>query len=104
MPALRFFLDTHDRSRNTFPASLSVTEFEGFFALYQQACQAEGVIPVRLHVGLAEGRAFCLNLAPDGDAVRRAHERVGLPFDSITEVSMATPGDIFLRGSAGTPA
>ena len=31
------------------------------------------------------------------DAVRRAHERVGLPFDSITEVSTATPGDTFFR-------
>ena len=29
------------------------------------------------------------------DAVRRAHERVGLPFETITEVTTVTPGDFF---------
>jgi hypothetical protein len=48
---------------------------------------AEGVINLKVHLGLGVGRAFCVNLAPDADAVRRAHERVGLPFDTITEVS-----------------
>ncbi len=100
MPAMRFFLDTHDRTRDTFPASLSVTEFEGFYPQYEQACLAEGVVPLRLHVGLEAGRAFCLTMAPDAEAVRRAHERIGLPFDSITEVATATPGDIFFRRPA----
>jgi hypothetical protein len=45
------------------------------------------VVPLRVHVGYDEGRAFCFTMAPDADAVRRAHERVGLPFDSITEVA-----------------
>jgi hypothetical protein len=31
------------------------------------------------------------------DTHDRAHERVGLPFDSITEITTATPGDTFLR-------
>jgi hypothetical protein len=97
MQAMRFYLDTHDRSRNTFPAKLSVPEFEAFYALYEQACYAEGVVPVRIHVGIEEGRAFCLNMASDADAVKRVHERVGLPFDSITEITTATPGDIFFR-------
>jgi hypothetical protein len=34
-------------------------------------------------------------MAPSAEAVRRAHERVGLPFDDITEVVTSTPGDIF---------
>jgi hypothetical protein len=34
-------------------------------------------------------------MAPDADAVRRAHDRVSFPFDSITEVTTTTPGDIF---------
>lgn len=97
MQAMHLFLDTHDRSRNTFPDQLSVPEFEAFYAQYEQACYAEGVVPLRIHVGLEEGRAFCLNLASDAEAVRRVHERVGLPFDSITEVTTATPGDIFFR-------
>jgi len=97
MQALRFFMDTHDRNRDSFPAQLSEAQFEAFFAQYEQACQAEGVVPLRIHLGLAEGRAFCFTMAPDAAAVRRAHERVGLPFDSITEVTTATPGDLFLQ-------
>jgi hypothetical protein len=100
MQPMHFFIDTHDQSSNTFPAGIGVKEFEGFYATYLKACQAEGVVPIRLHVGYAEGRAFCLNMAPDADAVRRAHERAGLPFDSITEVLMATPGDTFFRPQA----
>lgn len=97
MQAMRYFLDTHDRSRGTFPAQLTPEEFEVFFAQYEAACQAEGVIPLRTHVGYAEGRAFCLNLAPDVEAVCRAHARVGLAYDEITEVTTATPGDTFFR-------
>lgn len=104
MQAMRFFLDTHDRSRQTFPASLSVTDFEAFYPQYQQACQAEGVVPLRIHLGLEAGRAFCLTMARDAEAVRRAHERIGLPFDSITEVTTATPGDVFFRHPPCTPA
>ncbi len=97
MQAMRFFIDTHDRDQKTFPAQLSPEQFQGFFAQYEQACAAEGVVPLRIHVGLEAGRAFCFNMAPDADAVRRAHERVGLPYDSITEVTTATPGDLFFQ-------
>jgi len=97
MEAMRFFIDTHDSTRNTFPAGLTPEDFEGFYARYEAACYAEGVVPLRVHVGYEAGRAFCFNMAPDADAIRRAHERVGLPFDSITEVSTATPGDTFFR-------
>lgn len=97
MQAMRFYLDTHDRKLKTFPEQLSKEDFEGFFAKYEEACYAEGVVPLRVHVGYEDGRAFCLNMAPDADAVKRAHSRVGLPFDSITEVSTATPGDMFFR-------
>lgn len=92
---LKFFLDTHDREHQTFPAKISPQEFEQFYAKYKEACYAEGVIPVRLHVGYDDGRAFCLTMAPSEEAVRNAHKRVGLPFDTISEVVMATPGDAF---------
>jgi hypothetical protein len=97
MQAMRFFVDTHDRTRQTFPARIGPAEFEGFFAQYEQACAAEGVVPLRVHVGFEEGRAFCFNMAPDAQAVERAHARVGLPYDSITEVTTATPGDMFFH-------
>lgn len=100
MKPLRYFIDTHDKSDGSFPEALTPDQFEGFFAQYQEACRAEGVIPVRIDLSYDDGRAFCLNLAEDADAVRRAHTRVGLPFATITEVTSATPGDTFNRRQA----
>jgi hypothetical protein len=92
---MRFFVDTHDRSRGTFPEKISAKEFEAFFEKYEQAAYEEGVVVLRIHLALEAGRAFCFNMAPDADAVRRLHEKVNFPFDSIVEVTTATPGDIF---------
>ncbi len=100
MQTMKFFMDTHDQAEQTFPAGLSTEQFEGFLAKYELACQAEGVVLLRVHVGMEAGRAFCFTMAPDADAVRRAHERVGLPFSGITEVATATPGDIFFNRKA----
>ncbi|WP_413203557.1 DUF4242 domain-containing protein [Rhodospirillum sp. A1_3_36] len=97
---MRLFIDTHDQTKGTFPKGLTPEGFEGFYVGYEQACAEEGVIIIRTHVGYAEGRAFCLNMAPDAEAVRRAHEKAGLPFDSITEVSTASPTDSFFRRPA----
>ncbi|MGD9807981.1 MAG: DUF4242 domain-containing protein [Deferribacterales bacterium] len=95
MKPLKFFIDTHDKENQTFPAKISPAEFEQFYAKYKEACYEEGVIPVRLHVGYDDGRAFCLTMAPSEEAVKNAHKRVGLPYDTISEVVMATPGDAF---------
>ena len=100
MQTMRFYIDSHDRDTGTFPAQLSPEDFRGFYALYEAACAEEGVVPLRTHVGFEEGRAFCFNMAPDAEAVRRVHEKLGLPFDSITEVTTATPGDMFFRRNA----
>ena len=97
MEKLRFFMDTHHREQGTFPENLSPVDFAAFYSGYEKACQEEGVIPIRAHIGFDDGRAYCFNMAPDADAVRRAHEKVNLPFDSITEVTTATPGDMFLQ-------
>ncbi len=100
MQSLKFFIDTHDVNNDTFPAGLTTEGFEEFFEQYEQACYEEGVVPLQVHVAYEDGRAFCFTMAPDADAVRRAHERVGLPFDSISEVTTATPGDTFFRRAA----
>lgn len=100
MKPMRFFIDTHNSANQTFPAALSPDAFEGFFIKYEEACRAEDVVLLRVHAGLESGRAFCFTMAPDADAVRRAHERVGLPFDEITEVITATRGDAFFRAKA----
>jgi hypothetical protein len=57
----------------------------------------EDVIPLRIHLNYEDARAFCFTMAPDAEAVQRAHQRVGLPFDSITEVKTVTPGDTFFQ-------
>ncbi len=95
MQTMRFFVDTHSIESETFPEGLGAEDFRGFYAKYLEACQEEGVVQLRVHLGLEEGKAFCFNMAPDADAVRRAHEKAGLPFDNITEVETATPGDLF---------
>lgn len=100
MSQLKLFIDTHDKGNGTFPVGLTPQQFEGFYAKYEAACQAEGVIPMGTHVGYRDGKAYCLNLAPDADAIRRAHERVGLPFDEVTEVQTASPTSTFFRRSA----
>lgn len=97
MQNLRLFIDTHDKNNKTFPDQLSREQFTAFFSTYEAACREEGVVVLRTHVGFGDGRAFCLTMAPDAEAVRRAHERVGLPFDSITEVETADPADTLLR-------
>ncbi len=100
MQPMKFFLDTHDQTKKTFPGGISKEDFAAFFAKYEKAAREEGVVILRVHVGFEEGRAFCFNMAPSADHVRRAHEKVGLPFDSITEVTTATPGDLFFRAQA----
>jgi len=100
MKKMKLYIDTHDAENGTFPAGITSEDFRAFMTKYEEACAAEGVVILRTHVGLEEGRAFCFNMAPDAEAVRRAHERVGLPFDSITEVNTVQPGDLFFEHTA----
>jgi hypothetical protein len=100
MQPMKFFLDTHDQRTNTFPGGIAKQEFAQFFAKYEAACREEGVVVLRAHVGLGEGRAYCFNMAPTAEHVRRAHEKAGLPFETITEVVTATPGDLFFQPQA----
>jgi hypothetical protein len=91
---MRYFIDTHDHRSGTFPGGITKPDFASFFPQYEKEARDEEVVVLRTHVALADGRAFCLNAAADADAVRRAHEKAGLPFDSISEVLTVTPGDL----------
>ena len=95
MQAMKFFLDTHDQRSETFPAGITKEQFADFYPKYEKACREEGVVNLRIHVGFEAGRAFCLNMAPSADHIRRAHAKVGLAIDTITEVTTTTPGDLF---------
>ena len=97
MQPMKFFIDTHDQRSKTFPAGISPAQFAEFFAKYERVCREEGVVVLRTHVGLEDGRAYCFNMAPSAEHVRRAHDKAGLPFETITEVTTATPGDLFFR-------
>jgi hypothetical protein len=99
MQPMKFFLDTHDQRNETFPAGITPAQFAEFYSKFEKACREEGVVNLRAHVGFEDGRAFCFNMAPSADHVRRAHAKAGLPFDTITEVTTATPGDMFFQPS-----
>ncbi|XOB61274.1 nickel-binding protein [Campylobacterota bacterium DY0563] len=93
---MKFFIDTHDKEKGTFPAEITPKQMEGFYKKYEAACEEEGVVSLRIHVGFEDGKAYCFNMAPNAKAVENVHIKVGLPFDSITEVSTITPADLEL--------
>lgn len=95
MQRMRFFIDVHSRESGTFPAAITRDEFDAFFSNYERACREVGVVVLRAHVGFDDGRAYCFNMAPSAEHVARAHTLAGLPFESITEVTTATPGDLY---------
>lgn len=95
MQEMRYFIDAHDRRNGTFPFQISKDDFASFFRKYEAACREEGVVLLRVHVGLEQGRAYCFTASPSVEAIQRAHDRMGLPFDVLTEVATATPGDLF---------
>jgi hypothetical protein len=101
MKPMKFFVDTHDHHSKTFPAGISKEQFSEFFPKYERSGREEGVIVLRTHVGFSEGRAYCFNMAHSAEDVRRAHEKAGLPFESITEVVTATPGDMAFEPQVG---
>ena len=97
MEDMKFFIDTHDKENKTFPEEIDEAGLAGFYELYEKACKEEGVVSIKIHAGLSEGRAFCVNMAPDAEAVKRVHDRVGLPFDTITEVKSISPENLFQK-------
>lgn len=94
MEKMRFFIDTHDKENKTFPDSISAEELAGFYEGYEQACNEEGVVSLQIYAGFEKGRAFCINMAPNEEAVYNVHKKVGLPYDTITEVNSISPSDL----------
>jgi ethanolamine utilization microcompartment shell protein EutS len=93
---MKFFIDTHDKNSGTFPAEITPKQMEGFYKKYEDACEEEGVVSLRIHVGFEDGKAYCFNMAPNAKAVENVHKKVGLPFETITEVTTITPADLAL--------
>ncbi len=92
---MKYFIDTHDRAKGSYPErELSAEEFVEMYGGFDEACEKEGGVGLGAHVNLDEGKAFCFTTGPDAEAIRRAHEAVGFPFDSITEVKRVTGVDL----------
>ena len=92
---MRYYIDTHDKTKGSFPnGELTEAEFFAKFDALEEAAPQFGVGAHAAHVNLKEGKAFCFMSGPDQEAVRKAHEAVHLPFDSITEVRRVTGADL----------
>ena len=99
---MKYFIDTHDRTKGSWPAQgVSEAEFVEIYLQFETACEEEGGTDLGAHVNVAEGKAYCFTKGPDADAIRRAHEKLHFPFDSITEVRRVTGVDLRPGNSTG---
>jgi hypothetical protein len=98
---MRYFMDTHDRTKGSFPAEeLTEAQFFAQFDALEEAAHALDVFGHAAHVNLHEGKAFCFMSGPDEDAIRKAHAAIAFPFDYITEVRRVTGADMRSSGPA----
>src|SRR5215469_3480804 len=94
---MKYFIDTHDRTKGSWPAEgVSEAEFLEIYSQVEAACESVGGTDLGAHVNVAEGKAYCFTKGPDAEAIRRAHEKLHFPFDSITEVRRVTGVDLRL--------
>jgi hypothetical protein len=98
---MRYFIDTHDRSKGSFPAGKLTEEqlFAQFDAL-ERAAHEFHVFGHAAHVNLADGKAFCFMSGPDEESIWKTHGAIDLPYDSITEVRRVTGADMRPAGIA----
>ena len=92
---MKYFIDTHDKSKGTFPTQvLTEEQFVEQFASLEAAAGKLGVFGHAAHVNLKDGKAFCFMSGPDEESIRKAHAAINLPYDSITEVRRVTGADM----------
>jgi hypothetical protein len=92
---VKYFIDTHDRTKGSFPvADLTQDQFLATYQGFEAALAEQGGFATGAHLNLGEGKAYCLTAADDEDAVFAAHEKIGLPYDSICQVQRVTGMDL----------
>ena len=97
---MKYFIDTHDKSKGSFPVGeLTEAQFLEQFDELEKVATNFGAFAHAAHVNLKEGKAFCFMCGPDEASIRKAHEAVHLPYDSITEVKRVTGADMRLNVS-----
>ncbi|MGA7457785.1 MAG: nickel-binding protein [Methyloceanibacter sp.] len=101
---MKYFIDTHDKTKGSFPARV-VTEQEFFdnFDALDAAAHKLGAFGHAAHVNLKDGKAFCFMSGPDEESIRKAHAAIDFPYDSITEVKRVTGADLRLPLPAEMP-
>jgi len=92
---MKYFMDTHDKTKGSFPAEeLSEEQFFARFDALEEAGLELDAFAHAAHVNLREGKAFCFMSGPDEGAIRKAHAAIDFPFDSITEVRRVSGADL----------
>jgi hypothetical protein len=92
---MKYFIDTHDRTKGSFPQQeLTEEEFFANFNSLEEAAKQFGVFGHAAHVNLKDGKAFCFMSGPDEESIRKAHAAINFPYDSITEVRRVTGADM----------
>jgi hypothetical protein len=92
---MKYFIHTHDRSKGSWPSEkITEDEFIAIYSEFETALEDVGGTDLGAHVNVAEGKAYCFTKGPDVEAIRRAHEKLHFPFDSITEVRRVTGVDL----------
>ena len=62
----------------------------------QVLSEMPGVVWIRSHISLAEGKIYCEYDAPDEESIREHARRAGLPADRITRVEMEINPQMFV--------
>ncbi|HSP96361.1 MAG TPA: nickel-binding protein [Candidatus Dormibacteraeota bacterium] len=92
---MKYFIDTHDRTKGSFPTeALTEEQFFAQFDALEAAAEKFHAFGHAAHVNLEEGKAFCFMSGPDEEAIRKAHAAINLPYDSITEIRRVTGADM----------
>jgi hypothetical protein len=91
---MKYFMDTHDIAKGSWPKELTENEFLEVYASFGAALEEVGGHDLGAHVNVKECKAFCFTWGPDAEAIRRAHQKLNFPFDSITEVRRVTGVDL----------
>src|SRR5215467_1754454 len=92
---MKYFIDTHDKTKGSFPEQeLTEEEFFANFDSLDEAAIQFGAFGHAAHVNLKDGRAFCFVSGPDEESICKAHAAINFPYDSITEVRRVTGADM----------
>ena len=78
---MKYFIDTHDKTKGSFPEKSSPKAVLRHFDALEKAAEQFGVFGHAAHVNLKDGKAFCFMSGPDEESIRKAHAAINFPYD-----------------------